>query len=134
MKNKQHIECVDRSLRNIWKVGKPCGGILFVFGGDPCQILRVVHHGDHPKITKACVKSSHLWNHVHIWLIENTRVDPGEERFSNYLLSIVEGTAEVLPDIGDLVINVPVEFLVESVLQLVEKVFLELQDGYGGKY
>ena len=64
MSNKQHIECIDRSLRDIWKVDKPFGGITFVFGGDPCQILHVVHHGECPQIVKAFVKSSHLWNHA----------------------------------------------------------------------
>ena len=35
MSNKQHIECVDRSLRDILKVDRPFGGITVVFGGDP---------------------------------------------------------------------------------------------------
>ena len=42
MSNKQHIECVDRSLRDILKVDKPFGGITVVFGGDPRQILPVI--------------------------------------------------------------------------------------------
>ena len=41
MSNKQHIECVDRSLRDICKVDKPFGGVTVVFGGDPHQILPV---------------------------------------------------------------------------------------------
>ena len=57
MNNKQHIECVDRSLRDIWKVDQPFGGVTVVFGGDPHQILPVVCHGDCPQIVKACVKS-----------------------------------------------------------------------------
>ena len=48
MSNKQHIECVDRSLRDICKVDKPFGGVTVVFGGDPCQnyqlcIMVIVH-------------------------------------------------------------------------------------------
>ena len=61
MSDKQHIECVDRSLRDILKVNKPFGGITVVFGGDPRQILPVVRHGDRPRIVQACVKSSGLW-------------------------------------------------------------------------
>ena len=61
------------------------------------------------------------------------RVDPSEVEFSIYLLSIGEGTAEVFPDIGDQVIQVPDEFLVNSLSELVGKVFPELQDGYGDK-
>ena len=64
MSSKQHIECVDRSLRDILKVDKPFGGITTVFGGDPHQILPVVHHGDCPRIVQACVKSSSLWQHI----------------------------------------------------------------------
>ena len=60
MSNKQHIECVDTSPWDILKVDKPFGGIMMVFGGDPCQILPIVHHGDHPQIVNACVKSSEL--------------------------------------------------------------------------
>ena len=40
------VDCVDRSLRDILKVDKPFGGIVVVFGGDPQQILPVVHHGN----------------------------------------------------------------------------------------
>ena len=114
---------------------KPFGGITFVFGGEPCQILPVVHYRDCPKIVKACVKSSHLWNQVHhIQLTKNMRVDPGKVEFSKYLLGIGKGTAELFPDIGDQVIKVPDEFLVKSLSELVGKVFPEIQDGYGDKY
>ena len=58
MSNKQHIECVDRSLLDILKVDKPFGGIMMVFGGDPHQILPIICHGDHPQIVNACLKSS----------------------------------------------------------------------------
>ena len=55
----------------------------------------------------------------HVQLMENMRVDPSEGEFSKYLLSIGEGTAEVFPDIGDQVIQVPDEFLVKSLSELV---------------
>ena len=102
MSDKQHIECVDRSLRDILKVNKPFGGITVVFGGDPCQIFPVVRHGDCPRIVQACVKSSGLWQEVcSISLKTNMRVDPEEVQFSEYLLSIGEGSAQTFPDIGD---------------------------------
>ena len=65
--------------------------------------------------------------------MENMRVDPGKVEFSKYLLNIGEGTAEVFPDIGDQVIQVPDEFLVKSLSELVGEVFPEIQDGYGDK-
>ena len=75
MSNKQHIECVDRSLQDIFKVDKPFGGITMVFGGDPHQILPTVCHGDRLQIVNACFKSSQLWSQVHkIKLTQNMRV------------------------------------------------------------
>lgn len=35
MSHVDHVDCVDRSLRDIMKVDKPFGGIVFVFAGDP---------------------------------------------------------------------------------------------------
>ena len=70
----------------------------------------------------------------HIQLLENMRVDPGKVELSKYLLSIGGGTADMFPDIGDQVIQVPGEFLVKSLSELVGKVFPEIQDGYGDKY
>ena len=135
MSDKQHIECVDRSLRDILKVDKPFGGITVVFGGDPRQILPVVRHGDRPRIVQACVKSSTLWQQVcNIRLKTNMRLDPQESLFSEYLLSIGEGTAQVFPDVGDDVIQLPPELLVESLPALISKVFPKIQDGYEDKY
>ena len=86
MSNKQNIECVDRSLRDILKVDKPFGGITIVFGGDPRQILPVVPHGDRPRIVQVCVKCSHLWENVHhINLTQNMRLDTDEVEFSKYI-------------------------------------------------
>ena len=46
MSSVYHVDCVDRSLRAFLKKDKPFGGITAVFGGDPRQILPVVHHGN----------------------------------------------------------------------------------------
>ena len=122
-------------LTDILKVDKPFGGITVVFGGDPRQILPVVHHGDRPSIVQSCVKYSHLWNYVyHIKLTQNMRVDPREIEFSKYLLSIGEGTAEVFPAISDQVIKIPSDFLVQTLDELVAKVFPDVYEGYADKY
>ena len=52
MSHVHQVDCVDHSLQDIMKVNKPFGGIVVVFGGDPHQILPVVHHGDQCKISK----------------------------------------------------------------------------------
>ena len=135
MSNKQHIECIDRSLRDTPKVDKPFGGITVVFGGDLHQILPVVHHGDHLQIVKACVKSSGLWIHVHeIKLTQNMRVDPAEFEFAEYLLHIGNGTEKLYEEIGNQVIKVWPEYLVNTLEELVQKIFPDIQNGYEDKY
>ena len=46
MSHEHQVDCVDHSLQDIMKIDKPFGGIAVVFGGDPHQILPVVHHGN----------------------------------------------------------------------------------------
>ena len=46
MSHVHQVDCVDHSLQDIMKIDKPFGGIAVVFGGDPHQILPVVHHGN----------------------------------------------------------------------------------------
>ena len=135
MSNKQHIECVDRSLQDILKVDKLFGGITMVFGGDPHQILPIVHHGDRPQIVNACVKSSQLWSKVcEIKLTQNMRVEKEEMEFAEYLLQIGDGVEEVFPEIGEQVIKIASQFLVHSIKELISKVFPQIADGYEDKY
>ena len=123
---------VDRLLRDTLKVEKPFGGIAVVFGGDPRQILPVVHHGNCPKVVKTCVQSSELWSSVHkIRLPQNMQVEPSELQFSSYLLLVGEGTEQTYPDIGKEVIKVPDEFLVESISHLI--VFPDIEGGFHDK-
>ena len=135
MTNKQHIECVDRSLWDILKVDKLFGGIMMVFGGDPHQILPIVHHGDHPQVLNACVKSSQLWSQVYeIELTQNMRVEREEVEFVGYLLWIGDGVEEVFPEIGEQVIKIASQLLVHSIEELISKVFPQIADGYEDKY
>ena len=46
MSHVHQVDCVDHSLWDIRKIDKSFGGIAVVFGGDQCQILPVVHHGN----------------------------------------------------------------------------------------
>ena len=94
--------------------------------------MPVVHHGDRTRIVQACVKSSCLWRNVYeLCLTQNMRLDPKEVEFSKYLLTIGEGHAQVFPNIGD---QVPEEFLVKSLEELVAKVFPNITAGYEDKY
>ena len=58
MSHVHQVDCVDHSLCDIMKINKPFGGIAVVFGGDPQQILPVVHHANCCKIVQACIHAS----------------------------------------------------------------------------
>ena len=135
MAHVHHIDCVDRSLRDITKVDKPFGGIPTVFSGDPQQILPLVHHGNQAQIIKACVHSSPIWKYVRqLKLTTNMRVAKDEVDFSAYLLRIGDGTAKVHSKIGQDMIQISQEYLVNTINGLIEKVFPNIQDGYCDKY
>ena len=71
---------------------KPFGGIVVVFGGDPCQILPVVCHGNQSQIVKSCIHSSPLWNEIQqISLKINMCVISEEIDFAKYLLTLGDG-------------------------------------------
>ena len=135
MAHVHQVDCVDRSLRDITKVDKPFGGIPTVFSGDPRQILPVVHHGNQAQIVKACVHSSSLWLQVkQLKLTTNMRVTQDEVDFSSYLLTVGDGTAQVHPQIGQDMIQIPKQYLVDSVDQLIDRVYSNIEDGYSDKY
>ena len=134
MSHVDQIDCVDRSLRDILKLDKPFGNIVVVFGGDPHQILPVVQHGNWAKIVKSCIHASPLWNDiVQIHLTINMHVVTDEVDFAKYLLTLGNGTAPVHPEVGDDMIQIPKEYLVNSLDELIEKVFPGIEHGYADK-
>ena len=54
--------------------------------------------------------------------------------FSAYVLTIGYGTDEQHPEIGEDMINVPQEHLVDTLDILIQRVFLNISDGYSDKY
>ena len=116
------------------KVDKPFGGIVVVFGGDPHQILPVVHHGDQCKIVQACIHSSALWEEIQqLNLTINMRLKPDEVDFAKYLLQLGNGTTLVHSEIGEDMVKIPQQDLVDSTDELIDKVFPELENGYMDK-
>ena len=65
---------------------------------------------------------------------KNIRVAKDEVEFSTYLLTIGDGTAKVHPQIGQDMIQISEEYLVDTIDGLIEKVFPNIQDGYCDKY
>ena len=135
MSHVHQVDCVDRSLQDIMKCDHPFGGITVVFGGDPRQILPVVHHGNRANIVKACVQSSQLWSHVQeLRLSKNMQLVEDEINFAKYLLTVGNGTAQVYPEIGDDVVQIPKKYLVSTLDSLITKVFPNIGFGYQDKY
>ena len=96
MSHVHQVDCVDHSLHDIMKIEKPFGGITVVFGGNPHQILPVVHHGNQCKIVQACIHSSSLWEEIQqLNLTINMRLKPDEVDFEKYLLQLGNGTTPV---------------------------------------
>ena len=135
MSHVDQVSCVDRTIRDICKDHRPFGGIPVVFCGDPRQILPVVRHGDRSKIVKACIHSSAIWNKVQqIKLQINMHVADDEIDFSQYLLDVGEGKVEIHTELGEDVIQIPKQYLVTSLDELISQVFPGIQSGYSDKY
>ena len=56
-----------------------------------------------------------------------------EVDFAKYLLTFGNGTAPVHPEVGDDMIQIPKEYLVNSLDELIEKVFPGIEHGYADK-
>ena len=135
MAHAHHVDCMDRSLRDIMKVDKPFGGIPTVFSGDPRQILPVVCLGNPSEVIKACIHSSPLCCHVmQLKLMTDMRVAEDEIDFSSYVLTIGDGTVPVHPEEGPDMIQIPDQYLVKTEDELIDKVFPNVEDGYSDKY
>nr|XP_009784814.1 PREDICTED: ATP-dependent DNA helicase PIF1-like [Nicotiana sylvestris] len=110
MANRQTIETVDRSFRDIMDINEPFGGKVMVFGGDFRQVLPVVPKSTRAETINTRLVKSYLWNKMKkIQLIRNmrARADP---TFSNFLLRISNGKE---PTIRDDMVLLPEKLIVK---------------------
>lgn len=91
-------EALDNGLHDILQNDRPFGG-KSVFSGDFRQTLPMVPKGNEAQIVAACLKKSHLWDHLSlIRLHENMRVRQGgsinaeAEAYAAWLLKLGNGT------------------------------------------
>ena len=90
--------------------------------------MPIVHHGNQAAIVKACVQSSALWKELEqLKLTTNMRVAEDEIDFSSYLLMIGNEAAQEHPEIGQDVIQIPEQYLVDTVDGLIDKVFPDVK-------
>ena len=62
------------------------------------------------------------------------RLKPDEVDFAKYLLQLGNGTTPVHSEIGEDMVKIPQQYLVDSTDELIDKVFPELENGYMDKY
>jgi hypothetical protein len=87
------LEVVDRLFRQIMKIDLPFGGKCILLGGDFRQILPVVPHGSKTLIIENNIQNSFLWPFFDILrLTRNMRANPNEQAFSEWLMSVGNGS------------------------------------------
>ncbi|CAF1390108.1 unnamed protein product, partial [Rotaria sp. Silwood1] len=129
------LEALNHTLQDLRNNGKNMGGVVVLIAGDFRQTLPVIPKGTMADELKACLKSSYLWRHVvPLKLSTNMRVhlrgDVSADRFAEQLLAIGNGKIPADPVSG--LINISDNFcnIVESVEELKNTVFPNIQTQY----
>ncbi|XP_062093997.1 uncharacterized protein LOC133800034 [Humulus lupulus] len=126
MTRKQHIEALDKMLRDITDVDVTFGGKVVILGGDFRQVLPVVRKGTREEQVRSSLVYSYLWPSLtKFHLIENmrARLDPA---FSDYVLKVGNGMP---PNTVNEMIKIPTCMLIPyvddkfSLDRLIEDVF-----------
>ena len=121
---------MDRTFRDILNSSKPFGDKVFCFGGDPRQTLPVVRRGGRAQIVRACIQMSPLYALMQEHrLTKNMRTDAEEIECSEYILKIGNGEEEVISEVGENVIQIQEDYIVDSLEELIETTFPDLDIG-----
>ncbi|XP_042979937.1 uncharacterized protein LOC122310117 [Carya illinoinensis] len=131
MPRKQHIQVLDKMLRDINDSELTFGGKVVVFGGDFRQVLPVVHKGTRQEHVDANLVSSYLWpTLIKFHLTENmrARLDPV---FSEYVLELGNGMPPITVDETIKILDgmlVPYEDDCTSLDHLIDAVFHDIHE------
>ncbi len=129
------LECVDRTMQDLRKSKLPFGGCVTVLGGDPMQILPIVHHGSEAEIMDSCVKNSPIWMDVkEMALTTNMRVNSDEKEFCEFLIKIGKGEHEKVDPLQPHLMMIPSQYLLHNLDSLIAAVFPDLATGYEDEY
>ena len=131
------FEAVDRTFRDITSIDKPFGGKILILGGDFRQVLPVVVRDTCEQVVDACLKSSDLWKHFQsLKLSINMRVQQQnnieQKNFVDFLLRVGEGKEPIHLDIGDDIIKLPDDIVLDSenIKDLISEVFNDINSNY----
>nr|GEW40244.1 hypothetical protein [Tanacetum cinerariifolium] len=79
MADRQDVEALDRSMKDITGMRLPCCGKIMVLGGDFRQVLLVVRHGTRAQVVDSSLRMSLLWfvmKKIRLTLNMRARTDP----------------------------------------------------------
>jgi hypothetical protein len=132
MSHKRALEAVDRLLQDLRGKKTLMGGVVIILAGDFRQTLPVIPRSTPADELNACLKASHLWQHVKkMSLKTNMRVhlsgDASAGDFSERLLTLGDGKAPVDPATDQIQFPSNFCYIVKSVEELKEKVFSNIQ-------
>ena len=135
MAHRYALEALNHTLQDLRNNGMNMGGVVVLIAGDFRQTLPVIPKGTMADELKACLKSSFLWKHVvPLKLSTNMRVhlqgDVSAGRFAEQLLAIGNGKIPADPVSGFIKISDNFCNIVESVEELKNKVFPDIQTHY----
>ena len=135
MANKLAFEALDRTLQDLRQSSRPFGGILVVLSGDFRQTLPVIRGGTRANEIDACIKSSHLWQHVETHsLTTNMRAylygDANAAEFASLLLRVGNGHIPVVEGRHTIFIPEDLGTVTDSPQTLIERVYPNLQHHY----
>ncbi|XP_042944515.1 uncharacterized protein LOC122278387 [Carya illinoinensis] len=131
MSRKQHIQALDKMLRDINDSELTFGGKVVIFGGDFRQVLPVVHKGTRQEHVDTSLVSSYLWpTLIKFHLTENmrARLDPV---FSEYVLELGNGMPPITVDETIKILDgmlVPYEDDCTSLDHLIDAVFHDIHE------
>ncbi|XP_057718211.1 uncharacterized protein LOC130932809 [Arachis stenosperma] len=137
MTNKETMESLDRTLRDILENNNPFGGKVMVMGGDFRQVLPVVPKGSKSQMISASIVKSHLWAFTKILHLRQNMRSLNDRDFAEYLMRIGDGIEPTIcEDLVQIKVGMAIPWEGEASLhKLIEETFPNLQyHGWDASY
>ncbi|XP_020990161.2 uncharacterized protein LOC110277354, partial [Arachis duranensis] len=137
MANKESVQSLDRTLRDILANDMPFGGKVMVMGGDFRQVLLVVPKGSKSQMISASIFKSQLWASTKILHLRQNMRSSNDHVFAEYLMRIGDGIEPTIhEDFVRIQANMAIPWEGETSLhKLIEEIFPNLQShGWDASY
>ncbi|XP_020970068.1 ATP-dependent DNA helicase PIF1-like [Arachis ipaensis] len=137
MANKESVQSLDRTLRDILANDMPFGGKVMVMRGDFRQVVPVVPKGSKSQMISASIVKSHLWASTKILHLRQNMRSSNDHVFAKYLMRIGDGIEPTIhEDFVRIQANMTIPWEGETSLhKLIEEIFPNLQShGWDASY